>query len=76
MLHKHKSPVSQLYAPKADTHSIEKLGYEDSALQVSAKKPKQGQKKAACKELVFSRKWGHLVASYKNVQHELDFSAQ
>lgn len=76
ILYKYKSPISQLYAPRADSHSSEKLGYEDSALRVSVKKPKQVQKNEAFEELVFSRKWGHLVASYKNVQHEFDFSAK
>lgn len=76
MLHKYKSPSCQFFAPRADTHFSEKLGYEDSALGVSGKRHRQGQKEGAGEELVLSRKWGHLVASYKNVQDELDFSAQ
>lgn len=76
MLHKYKSPSSQFFAPRADTYLSEKSGYEDSALGVSVKKHKQGQKNGAREELLLSRKWGHLVASYKNVQDELDFSAQ
>ena len=76
MLHKYKSPSSQFFAPRADTHFSEKSGYEDSALGVSVKKHRQGQKDGACEELVLSRKWGHLVASYKNVQDELHVSAQ
>ena len=37
---------------------------------------KKGEKDGACEELVLSRKWGHLVASYKNVRDELNFSVQ
>lgn len=37
-LHKHKSPSSQFFAPRADTHFPGKSGYEDSALVVSVKK--------------------------------------
>lgn len=76
MLHKYKSPSSQFFAPRADTHFSEKSEYKDSALRVSANKRRQRQKDGAQEELVLNRKWGHLVASYKNVQDELDFSAQ
>jgi len=48
-LHQHKSLSSQFFAPRTDTQFSEKLGYEDSALGVSAKKEKRmGPVKSWC----------------------------
>lgn len=55
-------------------HLRKKLSYEDPALGVSVKNHRQAQE--ACEKLVLSRKWGHLVASYENVQDYLGFPAQ
>lgn len=75
MLHKQKSQFQIFCTP--GRHSLQWKGkVQELSLGVSLEKHRQGQKDGAWEELVLSRKWGHLVASYKNVEDELNFSAQ